>query len=126
MSMTLPITTTSFKKSCTMLSASWRSTIEACPKFKILGVAFKNDGRQDKELAVRSGKASTVMRALHYSVVLKQELPKTTKLSVFRSIFASILIYCNEPCLIKYVKKKQIFFIVSKKWFLHFWQLSRK
>ena len=40
-------------------------------KFKYLGVAFTSDGRQDEELDVRSGKTSAVMRALHYSVVLK-------------------------------------------------------
>ena len=39
-------------------------------KFKYVLVAFTSDGRQDKALNVRSGKASAVMRALHHSVVL--------------------------------------------------------
>ena len=38
-----------------------------------LGVAFTSDGRQDEELDTRIGKASAVMRALHYSVVMKRE-----------------------------------------------------
>ena len=39
-------------------------------KFKYLGVAFTRDGRQDDELDTRIGKASAVMRALHYTVVV--------------------------------------------------------
>ena len=53
-------------------------------KFKYLIVAFTNDGRLDKELDVRTGKASAEIRALHHSVVLKQELLKKAKLSVFK------------------------------------------
>ena len=34
------------------------------------------EGRQDKELKVRSGKTSAMMRALHHSIVLKQELSR--------------------------------------------------
>ena len=52
-------------------------------KFKYLRVPFTSDGRQDEELDVRSGKASAVMRALHQSVVLKPELSRKTKLSMF-------------------------------------------
>ena len=65
-------------------------------KFKYLGVTFTSDGRQDDEIDIRSGKASAVMRALHYSVVMKRELSKKAKLSVFRSIFVPILTYGHE------------------------------
>ena len=41
----------------------------------------------------RIGKASAVMRALHYSVVIKRELSKETKLSVFKTVFVPIF-----PC----------------------------
>jgi len=44
-------------------------------------------------LDTRMGKASAVMRALQYSVVLKQKLSKNTKLSVFKTVFVPILIY---------------------------------
>ena len=59
-------------------------------KFKYLGDAFTNEGRQDEELDVRSGKASAVMRALHHSVVLKWELSRKTKLPVYKSIFVPV------------------------------------
>ena len=65
-------------------------------KFKYLGVAFTSDGRQDEELDIRIGKASAVMRALHYSVVIKRELSKTATLSIFKTIFIPILAYGHE------------------------------
>ena len=47
------------------------ATLKQVEKFKYLGVAFTSDGRQDEELDTRIGKASAVMRALHYSIVMK-------------------------------------------------------
>ena len=49
-------------------------TLKQVKKFKYLGVAFTSEGRQDEELDTRIGKASTVMGAWHYSVVIKQDL----------------------------------------------------
>ena len=69
------------------------ATLKQVEKFKYLGVAFTSDGRQDKELNTQIGKASAVMRALHYSVVIKRELPKTAKLSIFKAVFVTILTY---------------------------------
>ena len=63
------------------------ATLKQVEKFKHLGVAFRIDGRQDEELNIRIGKASAVMRALNYSVVMKHELSKKTKLSIFQSSF---------------------------------------
>ena len=51
-------------------------------------VAFTSDGRQDEELLTRIGKASAVMRALHYSVVMKRELSKKAKLSIFKAVLS--------------------------------------
>ena len=65
-------------------------------KFKYLALAFTSNRRQDEELDVRSGKANTVMRALNHSVVLKRELSRKAKLSVFKSIFVPILTYGHE------------------------------
>ena len=62
-------------------------SLKQVEKFKYLEVALTSDGRQDKELDVRSGKASAVMRALHHSIVLKRELSRKIKLSVFKLIF---------------------------------------
>ena len=36
------------------------------------------------------------MRALHSSVVMKQELSKKAKLSIFKAVFVPILIYGHE------------------------------
>ena len=64
-----------------------------------LGVAFTNDGRQDEELDVQSGKASAVMRTFHHPIVLKRKLSRKTKLSVFMSIFVPILTHGLESWL---------------------------
>ena len=65
-------------------------------KFKYLEVAFTSDERQDEELDTRIGKVSAVMRALHYSVVMKRELSKKEKLLIFKAVFVPILTYGHE------------------------------
>ena len=72
------------------------ATLKQVEKFKYLGVAFTSDGRQHEELDTRIGKASAVMRALHYSVVIKRELSKKAKLSIFKTVFVPILTYGHE------------------------------
>ena len=72
------------------------ATQKLVEKFKYLGVAFTSDGRQDEELDTQIGKASAVMRALHYSVVMKRELSKKAKLSFFKAVFVPILTYGHE------------------------------
>ena len=72
------------------------ATLKQVEKFKYLGVGFTNDGRQDEERDTRIGKASAVMRALHYSVVMKRELSKKAKLSIFKAVFVPILTYGHE------------------------------
>ena len=71
------------------------ATLMQVEKFKYLVVAFTSDGRLDKKLDTRIGKTSVVMRALHYSVVTKRELPKK-KLLIFKIVFAPILTYSHE------------------------------
>ena len=68
-------------------------------KFKYLGVAFTSDGKQDEELDTLLGKASAVVRALRYLVVVKRELLKKVKLSIFRTVFVSIFT-CGHQCLV--------------------------
>jgi len=41
------------------------------------------------------------MRPLQYSVVMKRELSKKAKLSVFKTVFVSILTYSHESWVIK-------------------------
>ena len=74
----------------------WSNTEAGIKKFKHLGIAFTSHGRQDEELDTRIGKASAVMRALHYSVVLKLELSKKAKVSIFKTVFIPILTYGHE------------------------------
>ena len=76
------------------------ATLKQIEKFKYLGIAFTNDERQSEELDLRIGKASAVTRALHYSVVMTQELSKKAKLSIFRTVFVPILTYGHESWVI--------------------------
>ena len=50
------------------------ATLKQVEKFNYFRVALTSDGRL--ELDTRIGKARAVMRVLHYSVVIKQELLK--------------------------------------------------
>ena len=72
------------------------ATLKQVEKFKYLGVAFTSDGSQDEKLDTQIGKASAVMPALHYLGVVKRELPKNAKLSIFEAVFVSILTYGHE------------------------------
>ena len=72
------------------------AALKQVEKLKYLGVAFTIDGRKDKELDTRIGKASAGMRALHYSVVMKRELSKKVKLSIFKAVIVPILAYGHE------------------------------
>ena len=72
------------------------ATRKQVEKFKYLVVAFTSDGRQDEELDTQIGKAGAVMRALHYFVVMKRELSKKAKLSIFGAVFVPILTYGHE------------------------------
>ena len=72
------------------------AALKQVEKFKYLGAAFTSDGRQSKELDTRIGKASAVIRALHCSVVIQREISKKADLSIFKTVFAPILIYGHE------------------------------
>ena len=72
------------------------ATLKQVEKFKYLGVVFTSDGRQDEELDTRIGKASAVMRALHYSVVMKTRIVLKAKLSTFEAVFVPTLTYGHE------------------------------
>ena len=73
------------------------ATLKQVEKIKHLdGIAFRSDGRQDEELHTRVGKASAVMRAFHYWVVIKRKLSKKAKLSIFKPVFVPILTYGHE------------------------------
>ena len=84
------------------------STLKQVEKFTYLGVAFTSERRQDEELDTRIGKASVVMQALHYSVVIKRELSKKAKLSIFKAVFVPILTYGHESWVITERMRSQV------------------
>ena len=59
------------------------ATVKQIEKFQVSWCCNMSDGGQSEELDIQIGKASAVMRAPHYSVVMKRELSKKAKLSIF-------------------------------------------
>ena len=72
------------------------AALKRVEKFKYLGVTFTSDGKQNEELDTQVGKTNTIMRALHYSVVMKRGLPIKAKHSIFITVFVPILTYGHE------------------------------
>ena len=62
-------------------------------EFKYLGVLFTSEGRMEREIDRRIGAASAVM---HRSVVVKRELSRKAKLSIYQSIYVPALTYGHE------------------------------
>ena len=50
----------------------------------------------EREIGRRIGAAGAVLRSLYRTVVMKRELSRKAKLSIYRSIFVHILIYGHE------------------------------
>uniref|UniRef100_A0AAV2MIF0 Reverse transcriptase domain-containing protein n=1 Tax=Knipowitschia caucasica TaxID=637954 RepID=A0AAV2MIF0_KNICA len=65
-------------------------------EFKYLGVLFTSEGRMEREIDRRIGAACAVMRPLYRTVVVKRELSRKAKLSIYRSIFVPSLTYGHE------------------------------
>ncbi|KAK7929267.1 hypothetical protein WMY93_005662 [Mugilogobius chulae] len=64
-------------------------------EFKYLGVLFTSEGRMEVRLR-RIGAASAVMQSLYRTVVVKKELSRKAKLSIYRSIYVPTLTYGHE------------------------------
>ena len=66
-----------------------------------VGVAFTSDRRQNKNLGIPIGKATAIMKALHYSVLMRRFsscetkiVKNEAKLSIFETVFvSSYLVY---------------------------------
>ncbi|KAI3377171.1 hypothetical protein L3Q82_009083 [Scortum barcoo] len=54
-------------------------------EFKYLGVLFTSEGKMEREIDRRIGAASAVMRLVYRTVVVKKELSRKAKLSIYRS-----------------------------------------
>ena len=72
------------------VTSEWSNT-EVGREVQVSWGCITSDGRQDEELDARTGKASVVMRVLHCSVVMKPELSKKAKHSIFKAVFGHIL-----------------------------------
>ncbi|KAI3376133.1 hypothetical protein L3Q82_016652 [Scortum barcoo] len=55
-------------------------------EFKYLGVLFTSEGKIEREIDRRIGAASAVMRSVYRTVVVKKELSRKAKLSIYQSI----------------------------------------
>ena len=60
-------------------------------------VAFTSEERQGEELDTRIGKASTIMQALHYSVILKR-VYKNSKVSIFNAVLPPLILTNGREC----------------------------
>ncbi|KAI3358099.1 hypothetical protein L3Q82_003107 [Scortum barcoo] len=56
-------------------------------EFKYLGVLFTSEGKMEREIDRRIGAVSAVMRLVYRTVVVKKELSRKAKLSIYRSIY---------------------------------------
>ncbi|MEJ4486828.1 reverse transcriptase family protein [Enterococcus faecium] len=65
-------------------------------EFKYLGVLFTSEGRMEHEIDRRIGAAAGVMRSFYRSVVVKKELSRKAKLSIYRSVYVPTLTYGHE------------------------------
>uniref|UniRef100_A0AAY5JVS7 Reverse transcriptase domain-containing protein n=1 Tax=Esox lucius TaxID=8010 RepID=A0AAY5JVS7_ESOLU len=67
-------------------------------EFKYLRVLFLSKGRMEREIDRRIGAASAVMWSMYRSVVVKKEVSRKAKLSIYRSIYVPTLTYGHELC----------------------------
>ncbi|KAK3565055.1 hypothetical protein QTP86_032480, partial [Hemibagrus guttatus] len=65
-------------------------------EFKYLVVLFMSEGRMDREIDRWIGAAAAVMRSIYRPVVVKNELSRKAKLSIYQSIYVPTLTYGYE------------------------------
>ncbi|KAK3569468.1 hypothetical protein QTP86_031437, partial [Hemibagrus guttatus] len=82
------------KVACTLLVGG--EVLPQVEEFMYLGVLFTSEGRMDREIDRRIGAAAAVMRSMYRSVVVKKELSRKAKLSIYQSIYVPTLTYGHE------------------------------
>ncbi|KAK3563883.1 hypothetical protein QTP86_004822 [Hemibagrus guttatus] len=65
-------------------------------EFKYLGVLFTSEGRMNREIDRRISAAAAVMQSMYQSVVVKKELSRKAKLSIYQSIYVPTLTYGHD------------------------------
>ncbi|KAK3528570.1 hypothetical protein QTP70_003744 [Hemibagrus guttatus] len=83
----------STSKSEAMVGGEFLPQVE---EFKYLWVLFTSEGRMDREIDRWIGAAESVMRSMYRSVVVKKELSRKAKLSIYLSIYIPTLTYGHE------------------------------
>uniref|UniRef100_A0A8C3A8W9 NADP-dependent oxidoreductase domain-containing protein n=1 Tax=Cyclopterus lumpus TaxID=8103 RepID=A0A8C3A8W9_CYCLU len=65
-------------------------------EFKYLGVLFTSESKVEREIDRRIGAAAAVKQALYRSVLVKRELSRKAKLSIYWSVYVPTLTYGHE------------------------------
>uniref|UniRef100_A0A8C2ZPF1 Reverse transcriptase domain-containing protein n=1 Tax=Cyclopterus lumpus TaxID=8103 RepID=A0A8C2ZPF1_CYCLU len=65
-------------------------------EFKYLGVLFTSEGKVEREVDRRIGAAAAVKQALYRSILVKRELSRKAKLSIYWSVYVPTLTYGHE------------------------------
>ena len=86
----------SLQKAKSVYVASERNTLQYVEMNKYVGVPFTSDGRWNKVIDTRIGKANAVLRELNRSFVTNK-LSNTATLSIFKSVFVPIIICGHQP-----------------------------
>jgi len=98
----------SLQKANSVDAAASGDALRQMEKFKNLMVVIISNGWRDREIDSRIGVANAVLHELYRSVVTKQDLSNTAKLSGFKSVFGLILTYGDEPLVVTENVKSQV------------------
>jgi len=74
----------------------WSELLSQAKEFKYLEVLFTSESKMEQEMDRRIGAPSAVMRVLYRFIVVKRELSRKAKLSIYRSIYVPSLTYGHE------------------------------
>ncbi|KAK3544860.1 hypothetical protein QTP86_027529, partial [Hemibagrus guttatus] len=82
------------KVSCTLQVGG--ELLPQVEEFKYLGILFTSEGRMDCEIDRQISAVAAVMWSMYRSVVVKKELSRKVKLSIYQSIYVPTLTYGHE------------------------------
>ncbi|XP_030759925.1 uncharacterized protein LOC115885229 [Sitophilus oryzae] len=81
--------------------------LEQVDSYKHLGVNISNTGEQETEIIERIGNTSRLYQAIKNSFLNKKEISRAVKMSVYKTVFISTLIFgCESWVLTKRLKSK--------------------
>jgi len=86
-------------------------------EFKYLWVLFTSEGKVERKIDRRIGAAAAVKQALYRSVLVKRELSRKLKLSIYWPVYVPILTYGHELWVVTERTRSQI--QVAEMSFLH-------